>query len=296
MSPLGIEDGSPETGLIVKVGDNEHVALVDAGWAHALSVLENRVRDLVVIDVSTAQTASDLQRRATTAATQLEDARKKVKQPFLDACRAIDEAATPPRLRIEAAKKRLQNGLTQFADSERARVAAEESARQAEIRRLEEVARIERERLAQIAAKAAQDARVEAARVEADRLRVLAENEAARAAGKAAPLDLGIEEEPEPAPEAPPPAPSEAEIRLQEAIHAPVPVAVAPIGVAMRVTLDIAKVDVDQLPAPYVQRVPLTGLLRSTYCTGWKDGDAIPVCPGVTFEVKRTPVSTRQRI
>ena len=93
-----------------------------------------------------------------------------------------------------------------------------------------------------------------------------------------------------------PPAKTEAEVRLEQAIHAPAPVAAAPAGVAMRVTLELDVVDVDKMPAPFITKTANLVALRKTYLNGWKDGDDIPECPGVTFKIKREPISTRQRI
>lgn len=259
------------------------MVLCEAPWTNALKAIEARIMVHKVIDAATQQVASDMLRRLTTAGTQLEEARKTIKEPYLAAGRAIDEAAIGPRTRIEAAKKRLQAGITAFAQAEADRVAAEERARQAEIRRLEAEAQKERDRLKAIADKAAAEA-AEALRL-ADAAKV--------------PDALGIEEEEPPAPPAEPPPPAaktDAEVRLEQAVHAPAPVAAKAVGWAMRVTLEIAHVDAEKLPAPFVQRVPLTGLIKSTYCTGWSDGQSIPECPGVVFEIKRTPVSTRQRI
>ena len=283
MAALDIDEPPPpETRLMVQVGPGREVALVEAAWVNALAAIEERVMAHRVIDAATQQVASDMLRRLTTAGKQLDEAKKTIKAPFLAACRSIDEAERGPALRIEAAKKRLQNGLTGFAQAEEARIRAEEAARQAEIARLEAVARAERQKIEAAAAKAAEEARL-----------------VQEAALAAKPVDpLGIEEE-EPVPEAPPPeppAPTQAEIALEQARHAPAPVAAKAAGVAMRVTLDLLKVDAEKLPAPFVQRVPLMALLRSTYCVGWVDGNPIPECPGVTFEVKRVPVSTRQRI
>ncbi len=272
--------------------------LVTAGWLNALGSLEKRVSELKVADSMSAQVCADLQRRATTAGQELEKARIALKAPFLDACRKIDAAATAPEGRIASAKAVLKKALTDYtiAEAERARLA--EQARLAELRRQEAIVAEER-RLTQIAAqKAAEEARIaEEARLKAE-ADALAENEAKRAAGEAAPMMLGLDDDDEtPAMEPPPPpAKSEAEIRLEQLAHAPVAVPVSPIGVSFRVTLEIKSLDVAKLPEPFVTRSANLQAIRAAYLTGWREGNAIPECPGVEFSVKKEPVSTRQRI
>ncbi|HUE15400.1 MAG TPA: hypothetical protein VMR25_14635 [Planctomycetaceae bacterium] len=281
---LEIDDEPPEARLMVVSGITpiREIVIADAAWVRALAQLEERVMAHKVVDAATQQVASDLLRRLTTAGTLLEDARKKVKEPFLDMGRKIDEIAVGPRTRIEAAKKRLQGGINAFAEAEAARVRQAEVDRQVKLRLLEIEAQKERDRLKLIADEAAAMARAALAAHEANKV----------------PDALGIEEDEPEAPVEPPAPPqkSEAEIRLEQAKHAPVPVVAKAAGLVMRVTLDIASVDADKLPAPFVQRVPLMGLLRSTFCTAWVDGSPIPECPGVAFERKSTPVSGRQRI
>ena len=272
-------------------------ALVDASWTNALAAIGERVKALKVVDQPTAQIASDLQRRLTTAGSELEKARKAYKEPFLEAGRAIDAAAAKPTATIARLKADLQAGITAFTVAEAARIAKIEADRQAEIRRLQAIADAEKKRQDELAAKLAEEARINAEHEEREKARIAAENEKKRLAGLPVPLDLGLDDD---EPEEPIPAPvavkSEAQIALEAALHAPVAVAAKIECSAMRVTLEIASVDVAALPEPFVERIAKTAAIRSTYCTGWKEGNPLPVCPGVAFEIKRVPVSTKQRI
>jgi hypothetical protein len=274
-----------------------HIALVDASWTNALASIGERVKALKIVDATTAQMASDLQRRVTDAGKQLEKARKELKEPFLAAGRAIDAAASKPEATIARLKSDLQDGITAFTVAEAARIAKIEADRQAEIKRLQAIADAEKKRQDELAAKLAEEARINAEADAREKARAEAENEKKRLAGLPMPLDLGLDDdEPEEPVAPPPPIKSEAQIALEAALHAPVAVAAKIAGSAMRVTLEIASVDVTQLPEPFVERIAKMQAIRSTYTVGWKEGNVLPVCPGVVFEIKRTPVSTKQRI
>ena len=354
--PLDLEPSEAEgaSGIVALVPAirTGNLPLLDGGWLAALDRIEERVLSLKIVDGASAQTASDLQRRVTTAGQDLKKARAAAKEPHLAATRAIDAALAAPEERIEKAKAALGQAQVGWIEAERLRVRREQEAREAEIRRLREQAeREERERrlAAEKAAREAEAARIakeqaDAAEAEEQRKRL--------AAGESVPLTL---EEPEdeqlpPLPpalvglvakdgllwrdgrmlpvgeadsvafaaglmsaeravaliedhqrygfeEPPPPAPkSQAQVALEAALHAPTPVAAKPQGVAMRATLKIASVDVAKLPEPFITKTANMAGIRATFCNGWKDGDALPVCPGVTFEVERSAASTRQRI
>lgn len=299
--PLDLEPSEAEgaSGIVALVPAirTGNLPLLDGGWLAALDRIEERVLSLKIVDGASAQTASDLQRRVTTAGQDLKKARAAAKEPHLAATRAIDAALAAPEERIEKAKAALGQAQVGWIEAERLRVRREQEAREAEIRRLREQAeREERERrlAAEKAAREAEAARIakeqaDAAEAEEQRKRL--------AAGESVPLTLE-EEEPEPEMEEPPPpaTKSQAQVALEAALHAPAPVAARPQGVAMRATLKIASVDVAKLPEPFITKTANMAGIRATFCNGWKDGDALPVCPGVTFEVERSAASTRQRI
>jgi len=297
--PLDLEPSEGESGIVALVPAirTGNLPLLDGGWLAALDRIEERVLALKIVDGASAQMASDLQRRVTTAGQDLKKARAAAKEPHLAATRAIDAALAAPEERIEKAKAALGQAQVGWIEAERLRVRREQEAREAEIRRLREQAeREERERKA-AAEKAAREA--EAARIAKEKADAAeAEEQRKRlAAGQSVPLTLE-EDEPEPEmEEPPPPAPkSEAQVALEAALHAPAPVAAKPQGVAMRATLKIASVDVAKLPEPFVTRTANMAGLRATFCNGYKDGDPLPVCAGVVFEVERSAASTRQRI
>ncbi len=238
---------------------------------------------LKITDAASAQAAADLQVRLTSAGKLLEAARVESKRPFLEIERKIDEAARGPQKRIEDAKKALQHAQIQF-DIDQRRIAAEaEAKRQAEIKRLEEK-RAEEER----------EAQRKAAEIAAEQKRRDAETQAAAAKAGAAPeIDIDFGDDPV-AP--PPPAKTDTEIALERAKFTPAPVAPKPTGVAFRTTLRAVVTDVSKLPEPFVVRSAKDTAIYATYCQGWKEGDPMPECPGVRFEVNRTAVSTGKAV
>lgn len=296
---LDLEEVSPETRIVFrpKLPPAESV-LVDTAWVNALTAIEERVAAHKITDGASAQVAADLQRRVTTAKKDLDAARKAIKEPFLEASRAVDEAARGPMSRIDTLLVSLKTSITVFTDAEAERVRQAELDRQREIRRLEREAQLERDRIAAEAERVAKVAREAAAAAEVERKRVEAENEKARAAGEKVPLDLGLDDDEPALPPEPPPPPqkSDAEIRLEQARHAPVPVAAKILGSAMRVTLEVQEVDVAQLPDPFVIKSANFAEIRRVYCVGYKENDPMPEVPGVTFSVRKQPVSTKQRI
>lgn len=75
----------------------------------------------------------------------VEKARKEIKQPVIDYGRAIDDAAKKFILEVEKEEGRIANLISEFQLVERRRIAAEEA------KQREELARIERERAAELA-------------------------------------------------------------------------------------------------------------------------------------------------
>lgn len=247
--------------------------LADSGFLATLAQVEEQTAALKVTDAHSAQVAASLQVKLTQAGKDLEATRISLSRPFLEAQRKIADVARGPAARIEQAKSALKTQLAAY-DAEQRRLAAEaEKARQAEIRRLDEIRRKE---------------------IAAEMLRIKEAEEAAKAAMAAVPpeeVGLCLDDD-EPA--APPPK-TETQRALENLQHAPVVATPKPVGVAMRVTLQATVTDVGLLPDLFVERVPKLAAIRSTYCSGWSEGKSLPEVPGVRFEVKREPVAQGRR-
>ncbi len=244
------------------------LVLASAGFLSTLSQVEQEIAAMAVTDGPSAQAAANTQTRLTQAGSTLEKQRKALKEPFLEAGRAIDAAAQAPAARIEAAKGKVKRLLADYDAAERAKAALAEKARLAEIARLQKIA----------ADEAAEEKR------KTDAI-------AAELAAKA--VSAPAAEEWDAAPEEPAPVQkTETEKRIEALVHAPAVVAPRPAGVTMKVTLVATVIDPNKLPDVFVERVPKTDAIRKLYCVGWKDGQAIPVLDGVKFEVSRVPVST----
>lgn len=118
---------------------NGPVVLCDAKFLHALAEVERSVAGLTVETPEQAQQAATYIQRLTTAAKRLDEDRKRVKDPFLNAGRLIDEAAKSPANRIDAAKRSVNGKLVAWQiaerkrqeEAERAHKAAEEAAKKA---------------------------------------------------------------------------------------------------------------------------------------------------------------------
>lgn len=238
---------------------------------------------LKIVDAVTAQGAADLQVRLTKAKKALEDTRKELLRPFLDAQTAINNAAKPVGTRIDAAVAQLKGMQTAYDDEQRRKAEEAERHRQAELARLERLRQQEQE-AADRKAKEIADA---AAKAEQERLAKLSAEQKAQEAL------LDFDDPPE-LPELPPePLPkTETEQKIEKLKFAPVPVPVKAVGIMYRVTLRIKMIDVMKLPDVFVQRVAKEADIRKLYCVGWREGQPIPECSGVVFEIDKQPVST----
>ncbi len=244
----------------------EPIVLCNASFLHTLSVVERDVAHLAITDAQSAQSAATLLQRLTTAGTVLENARIELKQPFIAKGREIDAAAKGPADRIEAAKRVVKNSQVAWAE-EQARIARKaEAERQAELARLEAI-RVAEERAAQ--EKAAALAKLAAQ---------------SRAKTKMAIEVADFDDEP--------PQKTETEKAIDRVKYAPAVVAAKPAGIVYKVTLVIDHVDPAKLVDVFVERVPKLAALRATFCTGWREGDAIPEVPGVAFRVQRDVASS----
>jgi len=254
--------------------------LASTGFLRTLAEVEQQARSLEITDAASAQLAASLQIRLTEAGTQLEKQRKALKAPFIEINRRIDEAARAPAERVDVAKNLLKHALTRF-DTEQRRLAAER-----EQARLAEIARLEKIRQAEIDSENKRKA-------ELDRIAKEAADKAA-AAPTAPPMDFDEEVSFDEEPPAPVPVAEKtaAQVALENIQHAPAAPVARPSGITFKVTLVPVVVDVMKLPEPFIERTAKTKAIIATYCSGWREGNPIPECPGVRFEVKRDAVST----
>lgn len=242
------------------------LVVVESSFMGDLLLIEGHVSDLSIKDAKGAQQAATLLASLTQAGTKLEAARKAVKEPFLQKCREIDEAPKPVATRIEKAKILLRQKLTAHQEAEQKKAAELERQRQVEIARLQKL-------------KDEEDTRL---RKEAEELeKQIAANQKAN-----------VELVDEPDFEMEPPPKTEVEIQLEKAKFTPAVVAPKTVGIAFRCTLRIKSVQVNGLPDHFVLKTADERAIRGAFCSGWQEGHPLPSCPGVVFEVEKTPVST----
>ncbi len=257
---LVVDAGQPPSTLV----------LASTAFLTTLAQVEEDARDLKITDAASAQLAASLQIRLTDAGKALDKQRAALKAPFIEINRRIEEAARGPAARIEAAKNLLKHSLTQFDAEQREAAAAAERQRQADLRALE--------------AKRADELRLENERkLELERI---------AAASKEAPPVSFDEGEPMDFDEPAPPQKTETQVALENLKHAPAPVVARPSGITFKTTLIAIVEDTTKLPEPFVERSAKMKAINATFCAGWKEGNAMPECPGVRFEVKREAVST----
>lgn len=242
--------------------------LADTSFLKTLSLVEKQVDELRVTDAVTAQSAADLTTRLTSAGNQLEKARKALKQPFIEAGRAIDVAAEAPARRIDEAKRKLKDSLSAYHEEQRRIAEEEERKRQAELRRLEELRRKEEE---------------------AERKRQAEIDEAARKAAQTAQVEIVDIDDDTPLP---PPVKTEVQKQIEAISYAPAVAPAKPVGLTYRTTLTFTVENVNKLPDVFVEKTAKIAAIRATFCNGWKEGEPLPVLDGVKFEVKRDVMST----
>ena len=243
------------------------MVVCDSPFLYTLSVVEREVSQIVISDEQSAQAVSNLLQRLTMAGKKLEDVRTKLKAPLIAKGREIDDAARAPAVRIEAAKKILKDRVLAFTAEQAEAARKAEAERQAEIRRLEDI-RIKEQKAAE------------------ERAAALAKQAAA-----IPPSDFDFDDGGELPPVAPPEK-TETEKRIDAIKFAPVPKVAKPAGVTTKVFLIIESIDIDHLPDVFVVKSANEARIRATFCVGYKDGDALPECPGVKFKVERQVQST----
>lgn len=255
--------------------------LAEPAFLRGLREIEAQLAGLKVTDATSQQLAANLQVRLTKAGTLLDQTRKTLKAPFKAQADAIDRAAEGPLARIDVSKTLVKSALVAYDNRLRAEAAEVERKRQVELARLEAL-RVAEEKAAAI--KTAELARLA--------------DEARKAAALVAPpvVDDFSFGEPDPEPAQPPPPKTETEKQIEAVRYAPVVAQPKPIGITYRTTLVPTVKDVKLLPEMFCERTPKLRAIISTFCAGWRPEDPIPVCPGVSFEVRRDPVASGKEV
>lgn len=259
--------------------------LCNGSFMGTLKQVEAQTKGLTVIkDAVGNQSAANLLQRATSAGTQLNKQRLELVKPFQDQIDAINAAAKGPAGRLDAVKSSLKTSQTNFNNEQRRLAEEAERARQAELQRLEEI-RLSEEKAAQ--QKAVQIS--EQIRKQNEAAAKLVEE--ARLAG----LPVVVIAEEENFDEAPEPVAivkTETERQIEAIRFAPVVAPIKASGVREVTALVPFVTDVAALPDIFVDRIPKIAAIRSTFCSGFKKGDAIPVLSGCRFEVQTSTQST----
>lgn len=263
---------TPETIDVELVPLPAPLRLATTGFITGLKEVEARIATLKIVDQETAQEAADLLVRLTAAGKVLEETRVRLTQPVLEQQRKINALAKAPQDRIDRAKRALQIAATAYDNEQRRISEAAEAARKKELLRLQLI-KLEEDK---------------AARLKAQKLAEEAEAAAALRAEQNRPapaifMDFGEEEAPQK---------TETEKAIEAVQFAPAVVAPKPAGIAFRTVLVPTVTDVKALPDLFVTRVPNIAALRATFCNGYKEGEPLPECAGVRFEIIKSPVST----
>lgn len=261
-----------QTITLLPVLPADPIVVCDSPFLSTLAKVEREVAGLAISDAASAQAAANLLQRLTSAGSKLNDVRLQISAPFRAKVDEINNAAKAPAKRIEEAKTLLKNKSARYDQEQRDAAKKAEEARQKELARLEAIKRqedAEKERQAEETARLLREAQ------EKSRVPV-----------------MDVEFDDEPVPE----AKTATEIRIEEVKYAPVVAAVRPVGVAFRSVLMIDTITVSELPDLYIISTANEKLIRATHCTGWKEGDAIPEVPGVTFKVDRVVASTGRAV
>lgn len=248
------------------------LVLADSLFLSTLADVEKQVEQLNITDAQSAQHAATLQVRLTKAAKTLDATRMALKRPFLDINNKIDEVARGPAARIEKSNQAVKIALTNFEIDQRRKAEEIERQRKAELARLEKI------RLEEEAAKKKRDEEL---------VRLAAE----AAKQQTGPVEVVEFDEGPPPPSEPPPK-TETEKKIEELKYAPAPVITRPAGIAFKARLIHKVVDIRQLPEHFVNKTPNDTAIRATFCVGWKEGEPLPTCPGVEFIIDRTTAST----
>lgn len=258
--------------------------VADAAFMTTLSSVEATVSTLKIHDAQSAQQAADLLTRLTGAGRVLEKTRTDLKAPYLALNKTIDDAARGPQARIERLKRTLDTAQTAFS-AEQARLAREaEAKRQADLRALELKLAQEKKEVDDRAAAIAEQVRKQAEAAEEARKQAVA-------AGIPIVEEEVWGEEEVTVPDEPPQK-TETEKAIEAVRFAPAVAVVRSSGVREVVILYPFVVDIDQVPDPFITKTFKLAAVQATYCRGWSDGDKLPECPGVRFDIQRSTQST----
>lgn len=248
--------------------------LLDGGVVASISRLADAAKTVTITDAAQANVAGAFLTEASGLAKDIEKARKQVKEPFFQMGKKIDEAANKELAKLDGSIAALKSKLAIW-QAEQDRLARIEAER----------VRKEQERLAReaaAAAKALADAQ-EAARVAALAAQASDDDDLGSLGA-----DLAVEA-----------AQATHTAVVQQAVvvaQAPRVVAVAaPAGIHYRTTLKHVVTDVRKLPAALTIVSANDAEIRRLYCQGHKEGDPIPVVPGITFTAHKEPIVTGRR-
>ncbi len=265
------------------------LVLADSAFLAALSEVEALVSSLRIVDSATAQQAANLTGRLTSAGKKLNETRLALKRPFATIQDEIEKTARAPLARIENLKNVLKNAQLAWDEQQKREAELAEKRRLDELARLEELKKVE---------EAAENAR----------LTKLAEEEAAKAKPQLPDPEIPVEdfdlgdgfevEAAAPPPPPPPPAPS-VKTAIQQQIdavrHAPAVVVVRSTGVRFKTTISPTVEDVNKIPDMFVVKTANLQAIKATFCTGWKEGEPLPVCAGIKFTPERTVDSSGKK-
>jgi hypothetical protein len=152
----------------------------------AIDALSNMATDYRVEDDAAYRDAADDLKRIKAAAKALEDARTGAVKPLNDEVKAINGWFAAPKQKLDATERAIKAAITRYAD-EQARIRREEQ------KRLDEAARLERQRAEQAAAAARAKAATEAAELQRRADEAAAAGRAAEAAKLAQRAETKIE-------------------------------------------------------------------------------------------------------
>jgi hypothetical protein len=260
----------PSTALTVPVvAPALPLVLADSSFVEHLDAVEKMVQEITITDAGSQQMAATVLNGLTKDDKQIEDQRVSLSAPFLAIQRAIKSAADPVRTRIAGIKSTLNQKLLAFQQAEA------ERARQAEVERQRELARLETIRLQE------------------ENLRLQKEAEDRKAA-EALVAKLPAEEDNLEIPDDPPAPlpPTKVEQQIAAVRYAPAVSVPRAAGIKYVVRLKHEVLDAKLLP-PQFQIISGDDLkIRAMYCSGYKEGQPLPQVPGVRFVVEKNIAGT----
>lgn len=257
------------------------LVLADSAFLSTLKAVDQQVMELKITDAQSNQQAADLTQRLTSAEKKLNEKRLALKRLFDPILTKIDETAKKPAERIARLKKILSDAQVAWIKYQK------KLAEEADQKRLDDIARLEKLRLEEEAAaqKMADEA---AAKIAAEQAALVAANPPALDVDFGdTPVDVELAATPAQAPQK-----TEIQRQLEAVRHAPAIVVPKAQGVRTVTTLTPVVIDVNKLPDMFVDRTAKIAAIKSTFCSGWKEGQPLPVLDGVRFDVKTEVQST----